>query len=233
MDMLLMQDEGGLVIQGQERVYFASLSDFERYAACLTSTTDAPLASLSGKTYLCYCPDDKVHIDRAAGLETWQGRVAGYDAIINLAKALWTAKTDPYFGLSETERAAKRLAAAKAAKRQDLQAAFEAAETALVAIGGRSYKGGAASAMAMDSQRRMILEYASLMPELAITTVDFYDALGHPAQLPLKDDAAIDALDVCLAVGSAASACNFKYAALRQRLEMAETVAAVAAVGWV
>jgi len=155
-------------------------------------------------------------------IDAWQ---AAHDEA--LARA-----ADPCYGLPPEEKAARQLAAAKAAKSNELAQSFDAAETAPIEIGGHLYKGGSSSGMALDAQRRMMMEYAALMPELGITTVNFYDVCGDPVTLPIKDNTDIDALDVCLAVGTAASAVNFKYAALMRRLALAETGAEVEAIAW-
>ena len=221
--------QGGLITisDGLVPVQFRSSAEFERYAGA----SDVA-AALRGKTYLCYMPDSKLHIDQAANINKWVEPVDEYDAIIAMASQLAAAKADPYWGLSADEKAARRLAAAKSAKRDELAQSFAAAEIAPIEIGGHLYKGGSSSAMALDGQRRMMMEYAALMPELGITTVDFYDVYGNPVTLPIKDNMDIDALDVCLAVGTAASAVSFKYAPLARRLELAETVEEVEAIIW-
>ena len=139
---------------------------------------------------------------------------------------------DPYYGMPPEEKAARRLAAAKSAKRDELAQSFAAAETAPIEIGGHLYKGGSDSAMALYGQWQLFSKYAERMPELGIVTVDFYDVHGNIVTVPIDSDVDIDALDVCLAVGTAASAVDFRYVELIRRLQLAETVNEVEAIVW-
>ena len=53
---------------------------------------------------------------------------------------------------------------ARTAKIAEINAAFQGAEELPVSVGSRSYKGGFQSGLAMDAQRRMLVEYAAANP---------------------------------------------------------------------
>lgn len=135
---------------------------------------------------------------------------------------------DPYYGMPPEER----LAAIKQAKIAEIDAAFGDVEQQPVTVGGHAYRGGFQSGLALDAQRRMMVEYAAANPHAAIVTVDFFDVTGTRVTLPLASDTEIDALDVCLAVGQAAAANSFKCAQLIAAAQQAVSIADVEAIKW-
>lgn len=74
----------------------------------------------------------------------------------------------------EGEQQATALIKAKVEKQQEIEAAFHASEKAPVHVGPYTVKGGASSGYALKAQLDMAIKYAELMPELKITTVDFF-----------------------------------------------------------
>ena len=135
---------------------------------------------------------------------------------------------DPYYGMSPEEK----LAYVKQAKVTEINAAFQAAELLPVTIGGHAYRGGFESGLAIDAQRRAMLEYSAVNPLAGITTVDFFDVEGAKVTLPPSSEDQIDALDVCLAVGQAAAINSFKCAQLIAAVRAANSIEAVSTIHW-
>ena len=135
---------------------------------------------------------------------------------------------DPYHGMSPKER----LAAVKQAKIHEINTAFQEADINPVVVGGHAYKGGFESGLAVDAQRRAMLEYSTTNPLAEITTVDFFDVEGAKVTLPLSSEDQIDALDVCLAVHQSAAANAFKCAQLVTAVHAATTLSDVEAITW-
>ena len=158
--------------------------------------------------------------------------VAAFQQIINRhAAALAEARAreaDPYYGMT----AGEKLEAIRREKIAEIDAAFQAAELLPVTIGGHAYKGGFESGLAIDAQRRAMVEYAAVNPHAGITTVMFFDVAGAPVTLPLSSDTEIDALDVCLAIHQSASLNSFKNAQLVAAVKEATTVEAVNGIHW-
>ncbi|MDO5674773.1 MAG: hypothetical protein Q4G66_07655 [bacterium] len=121
---------------------------------------------------------------------------------------------------------------ARQRKVAEINATFQAAELNPVSVGGHAYKGGFQSGLAIDAQRRAMVEYAGVNPHAGITTVMFFDVAGTPVTLPLASDTEIDALDVCLAIHQSASVNSFKCAQLVAAAMAAPTVADVEAIQW-
>ena len=120
----------------------------------------------------------------------------------------------------------------KQSKIKEINDAFQDAELLPVTIGGHAYKGGFESGLAIDSQRRAMLEYSAVNPLAGITTVDFFDANGVRVTLPLSSEDQIDALDVCLALHQSAVANAFKCAQLIAAIHAATTLSEVEAITW-
>ena len=135
---------------------------------------------------------------------------------------------DPYYGMSPEEK----LANAKKAKVHEINTAFQEADLNPVVVGGHSYKGGFESGLAIDAQRRAMLEYSEVNPLAEITTVDFFDVNGAKVTLPLSSETEIDALDVCLALHQSTSVNAFKCAQLIAAIHAATTLSEVEAITW-
>ena len=136
---------------------------------------------------------------------------------------------DGEYGKPTTE---EKLANAKQAKVNEINTAFQEADQNPVVVGGHSYKGGFESGLAIDAQRRAMLEYSAVNPLAGITTVDFFDAGGAKVTLPLSSEDQIDALDVCLAIHQSAVASAFKCAQLVAAVHAATTLSDVEAITW-
>ena len=121
---------------------------------------------------------------------------------------------------------------ARAAKIAEIDAAFQEADVNPVVVGGHAYKGGFESGLAVDAQRRAMLEYSAVNPLAEITTVDFFDVGGAKVALPLSSETEIDALDVCLVLHQSASANAFKCAQLITAAMSATTIEAIDAIHW-
>ena len=121
---------------------------------------------------------------------------------------------------------------ARAEKIAEIDAAFAEAEQQPVTIGPYQFKGGFESGLAIDAQRRAMVEYAAVNPHAGITTVDFFDITGKLITLPLSSDTEIDAFDVCLAIHQAASINAFKCAQLVAAARDATTIAEINAIHW-
>ena len=121
---------------------------------------------------------------------------------------------------------------ARAEKIAEINAAFQAAELLPVTIGGYAYRGGFQSGLAIDAQRRAMVEYAIANPRAGIVSVDFFDVTGAKVTLPLLSKTEIDALDVCIALHQSASANAFKCAQLVAALHAATTLSEVEAITW-
>lgn len=126
----------------------------------------------------------------------------------------------------------EKLAAVKQAKVHEIDIAFQEADLNPVVVGGHAYKGGFESGLAIDAQRRAMLEYSAVNPLAEITTVDFFDVNGVRVTLPLSSEDQIDALDVCLALHQSASANAFKCAQLIAAARAATTIEEVNAIKW-
>lgn len=133
------------------------------------------------------------------------------------------------YGKPTTE---EKLAFAKQAKVNEINTAFQEADLNPVVVGGHAYKGGFESGLAIDAQRRAMLEYSAVNPLAGITTVDFFDVEGIKVTLPLSSEDQIDALDVCLALHQSASANAFKCAQLVAAVHAATTLSDVEAIRW-
>ena len=125
-----------------------------------------------------------------------------------------------------------KLAAVKQAKVHEINIAFQEADLNPVVVGGHAYEGGFESGLAIDAQRRAMLEYSAVNPLAEITTVDFFDVEGAKVTLPLSSEDQIDALDVCLALHQSASANAFKCAQLIAAAMSAATIEAINAIHW-
>ena len=136
---------------------------------------------------------------------------------------------DGEYGKPTTE---EKLAAVKQAKVHEINTAFQEAELSPVVIGGHAYRGGFESGLAIDAQRRMLVEYAVVNPLAGITTVDLFDIAGATITLPLNSDTELDALDICLAVGQTATINSFKCAQLIAAVRAANSIEAVSAIHW-
>ena len=133
------------------------------------------------------------------------------------------------YGKPTTEQ---KLASAKQAKVHEINTAFQEADLSPVVVGGHSYRGGFESGLAVDAQRRAMLEYSAVNPLAGITTVDFFDAGGAKVTLPLSSEDQIDALDVCIAIHQSAVANAFKCAQLVAAVHAATTLSDVEAITW-
>ena len=125
-----------------------------------------------------------------------------------------------------------KLAAVKQAKVHEINIAFQEADLNPVVVGGHAYEGGFESGLAIDAQRRAMLEYSAVNPLAEITTVDFFDVEGAKVTLPLSSEDQIDALDVCLAIHQSAAANAFKCAQLIAAAMSATTIEAIDAIHW-
>ena len=136
---------------------------------------------------------------------------------------------EEYLAALEQGEALKKSRAEKIA---EINAAFQAAELLPVTICGHAYRGGFESGLAIDAQRRAMLEYSAVNPLAGITTVDFFDVNGVRVTLPLSSEDQIDALDVCLALHQSAAANAFKCAQLITAVRAANSIEAVSANHW-
>lgn len=136
---------------------------------------------------------------------------------------------DGEYGKPTTE---EKLAFAKQAKVNEINTAFQVADLNPVVVGGHAYKGGFESGLAIDAQRRAMLEYSAVNPLAEITTVDFFDVEGVRVTLPLSSEDQIDALDVCLALHQSVSTNSFKRAQLIAAAKAATTIEEVNAIKW-
>ena len=123
------------------------------------------------------------------------------------------------------------LADAKTSKFQEIEAAFQAAESAPVSVNGWQFKGGFTSGLAIDAQRRAAEMYRQLNPH-APDTATFFDVHGAPVTVPLLSDTEVDAADICLSISYVVSLNTFKYEQLRNAVWAATTVEEVAAISW-
>ena len=123
------------------------------------------------------------------------------------------------------------LADAKTRKLQEIEAAFQAAESAPVSVNGWQFKGGFTSGLAIDAQRRAAEMYRQLNPQ-APDTATFFDVHGTPATVPLLSDVEVDAADICLSISYVVSLNTFKYEQLRNAVWAAITAEEVAAISW-
>ena len=136
---------------------------------------------------------------------------------------------DGEYGKPTTE---EKLASVKQAKVHEINTAFQEADLSPVVVGRHAYKGGFESGLAIDAQRRAMLEYSAVNPLAEITTVDFFDVEGARVTLPLSSENQIDALDVCLALHQSASVNSFKCAQLVAAVHAATTLSDVEAITW-
>lgn len=120
----------------------------------------------------------------------------------------------------------------RAEKIAEIDAAFALAEQQPVSVGGHAYRGGFQSGLAIDAQRRAMLEYSEVNPLAEITTVDFFDVDGVRVTLPLSSETEIDALDVCLAIHQSAAANAFKCAQLVAAVHAATALSDIEAITW-
>lgn len=148
----------------------------------------------------------------------------------------WEAWLQPRLDAGETiapwKTDAELLEEARAAKIAEINAAFALAGQQPVSVGGHKFKGGFESGLALDAARRMAIEHAATNPPAGITTVDFFDIYGAIVTLPLFSETEIDALDVCLTVGHAATLNSFKCAQLIAAARAATTIEAINAIHW-
>ena len=136
---------------------------------------------------------------------------------------------EEYLAALEQDEALKKSRAEKIA---EINAAFALAEQRPVSVGGHKFKGGFESGLALDAQRRMLVEYAAANPLAGISTADFFDIHGATVTLPLNSETELDALDVCVAVGQAAAINSFKCAQLIAAVHAAGSADAVNAIHW-
>ena len=129
------------------------------------------------------------------------------------------------------ENGANKLARAKSAKALEIEQAFQAAESAPVAVSGWQFKGGFTSGLAIDAQRRAAEMYRQLNPQ-APDTATFFDVHGAPVTVPLLSDTEVDAADICLSISYFVSLNTFKYEQLRNAVWAATTAEEVAAISW-
>lgn len=120
----------------------------------------------------------------------------------------------------------------KQSKIKEINDAFRDAEQQPVSVGGHKLKGGFESGLALDAQRRMLVEYAAANPLAGISTADFFDIHGATVTLPLNSETELDALDVCLAVGQASAINSFKCAQLIAAVRAANSIEAVSTIHW-
>lgn len=120
---------------------------------------------------------------------------------------------------------------AKTRKLQEIEAAFQAAESAPVSVNGWQFKGGFTSGLAIDAQRRAAEMYRQLNP-MAPETVTFFEVHGVPVTVPLLSDTEIDAADICLTISYIVAQNTFKYEQLRNAVWAATTAEEVAAISW-
>ena len=148
----------------------------------------------------------------------------------------WEAWIKPRLDAGETiapwKTEEELLEEARTAKIAEINAAFQGAEELPVSVGSHSYKGGFQSGLALDAQRRMLVEYAAANPLAGISTADFFDIHGATVTLPLNSKTKLDALDVCLAVGQAAVINSFKCAQLIAAVRAANSIEAVSTIHW-
>ena len=120
---------------------------------------------------------------------------------------------------------------AKTRKLQEIEAAFQAAESAPVSVNGWQFKGGFTSGLAIDAQRRAAEMYRQLNPQ-APDTATFFDVHGTPVPVPLLSDTEVDAADICLSISYVVSLNTFKYEQLRNEVWAATTAEEVASISW-
>ena len=123
------------------------------------------------------------------------------------------------------------LADAKTRKLQEIEAAFQAAESAPVSVNGWQFKGGFTSGLAIDAQRRAAEMYRQLNPQ-APDIATFFDVHGTPVTVPLLSDAEVDAADICLSISYVVSLNTFKYEQLRNAVWAAASIEEVSAISW-
>ncbi len=93
-----------------------------------------------------------------------------------------------------------------------------------VPVGPYVFRGGADSGYALKAWLDGAIYYRDKMPELEITTVDFYDIYGNKVVVPIESDTDLDAWEICMAVRNNAGAVLFKYANLKKLVDEATTV---------
>lgn len=130
----------------------------------------------------------------------------------------------------------------KQSKIKEINDAFQDAEQQPVGVGGYKFKGGFTSALALDGERRGIIEENNAIiagflpgepaPDLLHTTVTFFTVDGVLAQVPLFDTEQIDAVDVCQAVRMQASYNSFKCERLKAAAKAAKSIEELAAIKW-
>ena len=129
------------------------------------------------------------------------------------------------------ESADVTLQRARAAKEQEIEAAFQLAEAAPIVVNGWQFKGGFTSGLAIDAQRRAAEMYRQLNPQ-APDTATFFDVHGTPVTVPLLSDTEIDAADICLSISYVVSLNTFKYESLRNAVWAAASIEEVSAISW-
>lgn len=148
----------------------------------------------------------------------------------------WLVFVQPRLDAGETiapwKSGEELLEEARQEKIGEINTAFQATELNPVVVGGHAYRGGFQSGLAIDAQRRAMVEYATVNPLAGITTVDFFDVSGAMVTLPLSSETEIDALDVCIALHQSASANAFKCAQLIAAAMSATTIEAINAIHW-
>ena len=172
-----------------------------------------------------YIPDSAIAITEAEKYRLLNEQANGMRIIVRDGEVM---SVDPMSLMTMQEQVAN----AKVVKIAEINAAFANAEQHPITVGNHSYKGGFESGLAIDAQRRMLVEYAIANPLAGISTVDFFDIHGTTITLPLNSDTEIDAIDVCLAVGQAAAANSFKCAQLIAAAMSATTIEEVNAIKW-
>lgn len=85
-------------------VYFEDQVDFEKHVG------EVAASFAIGKEYFWYSPDDSHVKDSLDESVTWSGPIANLDGLINLVPTLAAQKADPYFGLSDDDKFASKMA---------------------------------------------------------------------------------------------------------------------------
>ena len=169
-------------------------------------------------------PEHTIIFDDETGQVTQKGHW-GYEAWLK-------PRLDAGETIAPWKTEAELLEGARAEKIAEINAAFALAEQRPVSVGGHKFKGGFESGLALDAQRRMLVEYAAANPLAGISTADFFDIHGATVTLPLNSETELDALDVCVAVGQAAAINSFKCAQLVAAVHAAGSADAVNAIHW-
>lgn len=99
-----------------------------------------------------------------------------------------------------------------------------------VPIGPYTFRGGEDSGYALKAWLDGAIYYRDKMPELEITTVDFYDVYGNKVVVPIESDTDLDAWEICMAVRNNAGAILFKYSNLKKLVYEAQSLQEIDAI---